>query len=253
MGRGVFVKELEHALLSEGIDLAVHSLKDVPSSVPSGLVVQPVCERQDPRDVLVNRWNCPLEKLPAGARIGTSSPRREAQLRYLRPDLQALSIRGNVETRLRKAVGEDYDGTVLAAAGLVRLGLQESVAEYFSPETFVPDPGQGALAAEYRQDDDELATMVSRIVHRETAQAVMAERAFVEAIGGGCLVPVAAYGRVDSYLLVLSALVATPDGSQVLRAKASGSANNPHQVAVDAYQRLIEKGARKILEGARAG
>ena len=248
MGRGVFVKELERALLAGEIDLAVHSLKDLPTQLPHGLTIRVVGHRQDPRDVLVDRWSCKLRDVPAGARMGTSSPRREAQLRNLRPDLKVLPIRGNVETRLKKARGSDYDGTILAAAGILRLGMEGQIAEFLSPESFVPAPGQGALAVELREDDEDLLGIVGGLVHRETSRSAMAERAFLEKMGGGCQLPVAAYARVDGELLVLTALLAAPDGSKVLRTKARGLVDNPHEVAVDAFQRLVEMGARQLME-----
>ena len=153
MGRGMFVKELEDALLKGEVDLVVHSLKDLPTQSPEGLTIGAVCERADPRDVLVNRWGCSLEQLPKGARIGTSSPRRAAQLRNQRPDLQVLPMRGNVETRLGKAKGEDYDGAVLAAAGIDRLGIAVEIAERLPQRQFVPAPGQGALAVQIRAEE----------------------------------------------------------------------------------------------------
>ena len=163
LSRAIFVQEIERALLNGELDVAVHSLKDMPTSLPDGLAIGAVCKRLDPRDVLVNRWDCPLAELPASARIGTSSPRRAAQLLSLRPDVEALPIKGNVDTRLRKARGDDYDGVIVAAAGVKRLGLAEQVAEYLSAEDFVPAPGQGALAVEVRRGDDELLDLVSRI------------------------------------------------------------------------------------------
>ena len=163
LGVGAFVKEIERSLLEGSIDLAVHSLKDLPTQLPDGLVLGAALRREDPRDVLVNRWSCPLSQVPTGARIGTGSPRREAQLKHLRPDLQVLPIRGNVETRINKTLGPDYDGAVLAAAGMIRLGLEDKISEFFPYNDFVPAPGQGALAVEVRQDDADILKMVSAI------------------------------------------------------------------------------------------
>ena len=181
MGLGVFVKEIEQQLLSGQLDMAVHSLKDMPTLLPEGLALSALLPREDPRDVLVNRFGCSLEKLPEGASIGTSSPRRQSQLLSQRPDLNVVPIRGNVETRLRKSEGEECDGAILAAAGLVRLGLEGRVAEYLSPQRFVPPPGQGILAVETRADDERMGGILRAIDHAPTRYAATAERAFLEA------------------------------------------------------------------------
>ncbi len=248
LGLGVFVREIESALLRGDIDMAVHSLKDLPTQQPQGLVLGAIGRRQDPRDVLVNRWGVEVAHLPQGARIGTSSPRRAAQLKALRPDVETLPIRGNVDTRLRKMDQGDYDGIVLAAAGLLRLGLEVRITQYLPPELFVPAPGQGALAVEVRQDNEEVLDLVSAINHGPTRVAVTAERAFLEALGGGCQVPVGAYAQVDGDTLVLHAFLSAPEGTPSFRTKARGRASNPHEVALDAYQRLIEKGAGVLLK-----
>ena len=203
MGRGMFVKELEDALLRGEVDLAVHSLKDLPTQSPEGLTIAAVCQRADPRDVLVNRWGCSLEQLPKGARIGTSSPRRAAQLRNQRPDLQVLPMRGNVETRLGKAKGEDYDGAVLAAAGMDRLGLDGDIAERLPQRQFVPAPGQGAIAVQTRTDDTGVVDAVAALEHTPTRQEITAERHLLELLGGGCQLPMGAYGRLQDGLLHL--------------------------------------------------
>ena len=248
LGRGIFVKEIERGLLEGTLDMAVHSLKDMPTNLPEALIIGAVCTRLDARDVLVNRWGCSLEELPSGARIGTSSPRRAAQLKSLRPDVKVLPIRGNVDTRLRKARGADYDGAVLAAAGLIRMGLDSEVAQYLSPEDFVPAPGQGALAVEVRRDDHWLMELLAAIDDATTKRAVTAERAFLEILGGGCQVPVGAYARSDGDTLELTAFLSSPDGSEVYKTKARGRAGNPHEVALDAYQRLVERGAGSLLK-----
>lgn len=247
LGRGIFVKEIESSLLGGELDMAVHSLKDMPTRLPQGLTIGAVCTRLDPRDVLVNRWNCSVEELPPGARIGTSSPRRVAQLKAMRSDVEVLPIRGNVDTRLRKAVGSDYDGAILAAAGVQRLGLVDAVAQFLSPEDFVPAPGQGALAVEAREDDMKMLSILSSIDDAPTRRAVTAERAFLEALGGGCQLPVGAYARCDGDNLVLKVFLAAPDGSVVFRAKAMGRVGNPHEIALDAYQRLMDRGAASLI------
>lgn len=249
LGPGIFVKEIERALLDGQVDMAVHSLKDMPTHSPEGLSIGAVCQRLDPRDVLVNRWRCPLAQLPPGARIGTSSPRRTAQLKSLRQDVEVLPIRGNVDTRLRKASGDDYDGVILAAAGVIRMGLEGEVAEFLSTADFVPAPGQGALAVEVRSDDEQMLAMLSDIEHPPTRRAVMAERAFLEVLGGGCEVPVGAYARTEGDTMVMTVFLSSPDGANVYKAKTMGRASNPHEVALDAYQRLIERGAGALLKG----
>ena len=248
LGLGIFVKEIEESLLRVEIDMAVHSLKDLTPQLPSGLTIGAVCQRLDARDVLIDKWSCGLADLPPGARIGTSSPRRTAQLKAHRPDVEALPIRGNVETRIRKALGGDYDGVLLAAAGVIRLGLEGKISQYLPAEVFVPAPGQGALAVELRQDDEEVASLVASIDHPPTQRAVTAERAFLERLGSGCQVPAAAYARVHGETLVMFAFLATPDGQKVFTTKAHGRASYPHEVALDAHQRLTEKGASIFME-----
>ncbi len=241
MGRGMFVKELEDALLRGEVDLAVHSLKDLPTQSPEGLTIAAVCQRADPRDVLVNRWGCSLEQLPKGARIGTSSPRRASQLRNQRPDLQVLPMRGNVETRLGKAKGEDYDGAVLAAAGMDRLGLDGDIAERLPQRQFVSAPGQGALAVQTRTDDTGVVDAVAALEHTPTRQEITAERHLLELLGGGCQLPMGAYARLQDGLLHLIGYLAwgEDDSSQVY---AFGSPD-PHAVAASCLQALIESGA----------
>jgi hydroxymethylbilane synthase len=248
LGRGMFVKEIERALLDGEIDMAVHSLKDMPTYLPEGLTLGAVCERIDPRDVLVNRWDCTLDKLPKGARIGTSSPRRVAQLRSLRPDLEVLPIRGNVDTRLRKARGPDYDGAVLAAAGVIRIERTSEVAEYLSPEEFVPAPGQGALAVEIREGDEDAMSLLSQADHAASRQAATAERGFLGVLGGGCQLPAGAYASVDGDVLVLRVFLSSSDGSQVFKASASGSPADPLQVAQRCHQALVDAGAGALMD-----
>ena len=250
LGRGIFVKEIERALQDGEIDMAVHSLKDMPTRLPDGLSLGAVHQRLDPRDVLVNRWHCPLSQMPSGARIGTSSPRRLAQLKSVRNDVEVLAIRGNVDTRLQKASGDDYDGVILAAAGVMRMGLEEQVAEFLSSKDFVPAPGQGALAVEVRRDDQQMPDLLLAVEHPPTRRAVSAERAFLETLGGGCQVPVGAYARADGDTMVMTVFLSSLDGAKVYKAKTSGRASNPHEVALDAYQRLIERGAGTLLKGA---
>ena len=251
MGLGVFVGELEQRLLSGDLDMAVHSLKDMPTKLPDGLALGAILERRDPRDALVNRWHCPVDQLPQGARIGTSSPRRAAQLRRYAPNVDVVPIRGNVETRLRKAEGEEADGAVLAAAGLARLGMEDRVADYLSPQRFVPPPGQGALAVEVREDDRRMLEMLESIEHPATRFEVTAERAFLETLGGGCSIPVGAYARCMGHELLMTVFLSNTEGSRVFRAKVDGLKHDPRQLASDAYLAVAERGGADLLEGAR--
>jgi hydroxymethylbilane synthase len=223
-GKGVFVKEIEDALLAGTIDLAVHSLKDLPTEQPAGLLVAAVPERADPRDVLATRDGARLAELSQGARLGTSSLRRSVQLRALRPDLQIADIRGNVDTRLRKLDEGQYDGIVLAAAGLSRLGLGQRAVELFDPQVFVPAPAQGALALELRADDAELCSLLAPLDHAPTHAAVTAERAFLCGLGGGCDMPIGAYARqLQDGRLALRAMRADPDGRNLRYGEAQGA------------------------------
>lgn len=251
MGLGVFVSELEERLLHGDLDMAVHSLKDMPTKLPIGLTLGAVMERRDPRDALVNRWNCPMEELPDGARIGTSSPRRAAQLRRYAPNVEVVPIRGNVETRLRKAEGDEADGAVLAAAGLARLGMDDRVADYLSPRRFVPPPGQGALAVEVRDDDRAMLELLAAIEDANTRFETAAERAFLETLGGGCQIPVGAFARSMGHELLMTIFLSNPDGSRIFTAKVDGLKHDPRQLASDAYLAVAERGGADLLKDAR--
>lgn len=249
MARGMFVKEIELALLENEIDIAVHSAKDLPAQMPDGLSVVAFTRRHDPRDVLVNRWGLTLKELPEGARLGTSSPRRSALIRALRPETQVVPIRGNVGTRLDKAAGDDYDGVVLAAAGLERLGRSGEINEYFKPEEFTPEVGQGALLVEARSTDGHVAEMLGSIDHGPTRVAVTSERAFLETLGGGCKVPVAAYATLDGSELRISAMAATPDGDRVFRVETSHASEEPIAAGQAAARALMATEASEIIVG----
>ncbi|MCM8747747.1 hydroxymethylbilane synthase [Thermomicrobiaceae bacterium CFH 74404] len=209
-GQGVFSKELHEALLDGRVDLAVHSVKDLPSELPEGVVLAAVVIRSDPRDALVSRDGSRLAELPPGARVGTSSRRRQALIRAVRPDLTPLDIRGNVDTRLRKLDQGDYDAVVLAATGLHRLGWEDRVSEYLSPDVFVPAPGQGALGVTCRAGDQELRELLGRIHDAIAGLAVEVERAFLRALGGGCQAPIGAYATVDDGQVTLRVLLGDP-------------------------------------------
>lgn len=247
-GRGVFVKDLEAMLLDESADLLVHSLKDVTTDLAPGLSLVALPEREDPRDVLVTRSSAPFACLPAGARVGTSSPRRTAQLAAYRPDLLFVPIRGNVDTRLRKMDTGEVEAVVLAAAGLLRLGAGERITEYLDPDICMPDPGQGALAIEARSNDTSVAALLAPIDHPATRAAVTAERALLQALGGGCSLPVGALATVAGAVITLRAVVCSPDGVRSLRRSASGPFENPVALGELLAEELLARGARDLLE-----
>ena len=238
-GKGVFTAELEAALRSGAIDLAVHSLKDLPTEGSPGLIIGAIPERGDPRDALVSRGSHTLDALPTGAAVGTSSLRRAAQLLVLRPDLRLLDIRGNVDTRIRKALDEDgpYDAIVLALAGLERLGRAEEASQWLPLEVMLPAPGQGALAVQCR-DEQASRELLAPLSHRATTLAVTAERAFLAALGGGCAVPVAAHATYSQRRLSLRGRVTSPDGSRQVDVSLSGSASLKGALALG--QKLAE-------------
>ncbi len=246
-GTGLFVKEIERALSEGRIDLAVHSMKDLPSTMAPGLVIAAVPEREDPRDVTISRHRLPLSELAAGARIGTSSSRRRAQVLAYRPDLEIVPLRGNVDTRLRKAEGEDLDAVVLAAAGLGRLGYASRVTEYLPLHVCLPAPGQGALAVQIREDDQEVMETLSVLNDPATRSATEAERAFLRVMGGGCQLPMACLCRFENSGLVMDALVASPDGSRVLRERESGGHRDGAAVGERIANRLLARGAAQLL------
>ena len=246
-GEGVFVKELEAALLAGRIDLAVHSLKDLPLATPPSLRIAAVLERDEPRDALVCRAATPLERLPHGSRLGTSSLRRRSQLLRQRPDLHILEIRGNVDTRLRKLDEGQYDAIVVAACGLIRLGLEQRITEYLEIDQMVPEPGQGALAVETRSDDDATCEMVRTFDDPQTRAGVEAERAFLRALGGGCRVPIAAYAACEHGELVLQGTVVAADGSAQVRGMLRGPVTEPEGLGGRLAQQLIDQGAHELL------
>ena len=247
MERGMFVKELEAALLTEEVDFAVHSAKDLPADLPDGLQISAYGGRADPRDVLVDYQRRTLDELPSGARLGTSSPRRASQIKHAYPELEILPVRGNVGTRLSKADGVEYDGVIVAAAGMIRLSRGSEITEYLSAELCTPDAGQGALAVETRISDAEIHEMLSSISHRATSITVTAEREFISAIGGGCRVPVAAYATLEGDTIHVSAMAGLPDGSELFRVEIDGDASDPQKTGQSAAKLLMESGANNIL------
>lgn len=252
-GKGVFTKELEDALLDGRIDLAVHSLKDLPTILPDRLVLAAICKREDPRDALVlNRQvevlnESIIGKLPKGATVGTSSPRRLAQLKHVRKDLVFKDLRGNVDTRLRKLDEGQYDALVLACAGLRRLGLESRISAPLSTAEMLPAIGQGALGIEVRAGDAHAIEIVRRLDHKFTRLACVAERAFLRGLGGGCLLPIAAYAVVREKRIRLDGLVADPKGKQIVRDRISGSLDQAEQLGNELAGRLLERGAGDLL------
>jgi hydroxymethylbilane synthase len=246
-GKGLFVKEIEQAMLNKEIDIAVHSMKDMPAVLPDGLVIGTIPEREDPRDVLISKENRSLRDLPAGAIVGTSSLRRKAQILNIRPDLEIKWIRGNIDTRLKKLETEEYDAIILAAAGLSRMGWQaEVVSEYLEPSDCIPAVGQGALAIECRKDDEEILQWLAKLNCPKTNRAVQAERAFLNKIGGSCQVPVGGYAVInDEDDVVLNAFVASGNGKTIFKETVVGK--DAVTVGEEAGERLMERGAGKLI------
>jgi len=246
-GKGLFVKEIEEALLRGEIDLAVHSMKDVPTVLPDGLDILCVPAREDPRDVLVSRDSCSLDQLPKGSRVGTSSLRRQAQLLHYRLDLRIELLRGNLDTRLRKLHNGEYDAIVLAAAGLSRMGWSNKVTEYLPPEVSLPAIGQGALGLEGRRKDGFVQALVEKLEHSPTRTAVMAERALLERLEGGCQVPIAAHATVKGDTLIMDGLIASVDGRQLIRDTIQGPASEAQGLGMQLAEKLLAQGGDVIL------
>ena len=250
-GKGLFVKEIEQAVIDGRADLAVHSLKDMTSVMPEELVLACVPEREDPRDAFVGRKGTRLFELPHGAKVGTSSLRRSCQILEKRPDLQIVSLRGNVQTRLRKLEDEDLHGAVLAAAGLKRLELDGRITELLAPEQSLPAVGQGALAIQCRTSDAELREWLAPIEHAPTRIAVTAERAFLAKLEGGCSVPLAAHARLNGEELSVHGLVGSPDGLRVVRGERHGHTRDAEKMGTELAEALMAQGAKEILEAYR--
>ncbi|WP_054181001.1 hydroxymethylbilane synthase [Trabulsiella odontotermitis] len=246
-GKGLFVKELELALLENRADIAVHSMKDVPVEFPEGLGLVTICEREDPRDAFVSNHYTSLDDLPAGSVVGTSSLRRQCQLAALRPDLVIRSLRGNVGTRLSKLDNGDYDAIILATAGLIRLGLASRIRMALPPETSLPAVGQGAVGIECRLGDDWTRALLAPLNHTETAIRVKAERAMNTRLEGGCQVPIGSYAELIDGEIWLRALVGAPDGSQMVRGERRGKPEEAEQLGISLAEELLQNGARAIL------
>ena len=246
-GKGLFVKELENALLDGRADLAVHSMKDVPMELPEGLCLPVTCTREDPTDAFVSNQYASLAELPQGARLGTSSLRRRCQMQALRPDLQVIDLRGNVGTRLGKLDAGEYDAIILASAGLKRLGLAERIRESLAPELSLPAVGQGALGLECRADDAETLARIACLLDVETDVCVRAERAFNHRLMGGCQVPIAGYAVLQDGALWLRGRVGSVDGAELLKAELSGTAAQAEQLGRALAEQLLDMGAGRLL------
>ncbi|MEQ6375757.1 hydroxymethylbilane synthase [Bacillaceae bacterium S4-13-58] len=249
-GKGLFVKEIEQAMLDKEIDMAVHSMKDMPAELPPGFVIGGIPDREDHRDAFISKNHKTLKELPSGAIVGTSSLRRSAQVLAVRPDIEIKWIRGNIDTRLEKLKTEDYDAIVLAAAGLKRMGWSDDVVtEYLEPEVCVPAVGQGALAIECREDDEELRELLQAFTNRHTETTVQAERTFLHLLNGGCQVPIAGYAFLEKDEVVLTALVGTPDGQTLLKETVRGK--DPVKVGIEAANLIRERGGKGIIDSVK--
>ena len=247
-GKGLFVKELENALLNKEADIAVHSMKDVPMQFPEGLGLAVICQREDPRDAFVSNSYRTFAELPQGAVVGTSSLRRQCQLKALRPDLDIRSLRGNVGTRLSKLDNGDYDAIILASAGLIRLGLADRIASFIDVEQSLPAAGQGAVGIECRTDDVQVHALLAPLADAETTYCVRAERAMNNHLQGGCQVPIGGYAVLQQGQLYLRALVGDIDGSRIIRTEGKSAVENAEVLGVQIAEQLLAQGADKILQ-----
>ena len=247
-GKGVFVKEIEDALLEGEIDLAVHSMKDVPAILPDGLEIAVTPEREDPRDVLIGRGPLKFERLPHGARIGTGSLRRQCQLYHLYKDIDILALRGNLDTRIRKIETENLHGIIVAAAGMRRMGWTSRISHFIPTELMIPAVGQGVLALEVRQDDAPLKSILSFLDHERTRQAVTAERAFLKRLGGGCQLPIGAYAEIKGNMIFINGLLGTTDGRTIVRNEFRGPVEAGEELGIALAEDLLARGGKSILD-----
>lgn len=249
-GKGLFVKEIEEGLIASEIDIAVHSMKDVPIKLPYGLEISTITKRENPCDALISKDNKKLADLPKNARIGTGSLRRTTQLLNYRPDLQIVPMRGNIDTRIKKLKTEGLDAIILASAGLIRMGWKDMISEIIDPDILLPSVGQGAVGIEARQQDIGTLRWITGLDDEATHIALEAERAFLKVLGGGCQVPIGAYATLDGKELTLRALVGSPDGKQILKSEKKGSSQNAKDIGTSLGKQLLNMGAGKILEEA---
>ena len=250
-GKGLFTKELEVELMAGTVDLCVHSMKDVPTELPEGLYIAAMPERVDPRDVIVSGAGYNLDTMPQGARLGTSSLRRRSQVKALRPDLEIVDVRGNLDTRMRKAENGELDAVILASAGITRMGWADRITHYIDPEQMVSAVGQGAIGIEIREDDEFMRHVMEAIGHPATMECVTAERVVMNKLEGGCQVPIGAYARIEGDRMVMDGFVGSVDGTTVLRAQLSGSIEDPVGLGDAMVAALIDKGADKVLAAVR--
>ena len=247
LGRGAFTTDIQNALVNGEIDLAIHSAKDLPNTLPEGLSIFCISSRKDPRDVMINKWGVSLKEMPSGAVIGTGSPRRKAILQSLRNDITVVPIRGNVGTRIDKIDRENIDAVVLAAAGLVRLNRIEEVNEFFDTDIFVPDVGQGIIAVQVRSEDIATFSLLNEMQHQPTQIALIAERAFLNALGGGCKVPVAAYASIDGDAVNLISVASDHEGTRLYKVQSTDSISDPVEAGLNIARKLLDSGAGAIL------
>jgi hydroxymethylbilane synthase len=245
-GKGLFVKEIEEALLNKKVDIAVHSMKDVPTELPEGLHLAAICRRENPRDALITKVQS-FKDLPHGATVGTSSLRRLCQLRNVRPDLKIVQLRGNLDTRIRKLDEGQFDAIIVAVAGVKRLGLAYRITEILEPEICLPATGQGAIGIECRIDDKVINSILSALNHQETLISVRAERAFLRRLGGGCQVPIAAYARIEDGRVIMDGLVGSVTGGKVIKGHEEGKLEDHERLGTNLAEDLLSRGAKEIL------
>ncbi|GAB6137081.1 hydroxymethylbilane synthase [Halanaerobaculum tunisiense] len=247
-GKGLFIKEIEVALLQEEIDLAVHSLKDMPAQKDNGLEIIAIPKRANPLDALITSQDRTIDQLPAGAKLGTGSLRRKAQLLNYRPDLEIEPLRGNIDTRLDKLASQDLEGIILAVAGLERMGWEDKISQYLPPEISIPAAGQGALALQTRVDDQRIKDLITEVNHQPSVDAVQAERGFLDYLDGDCKVPIGAYAQVEEEKLVLEGMVANREGTKLLQEELTGTRSQARQLGIKLAKKLAAQGAVEILE-----
>jgi len=251
-GKGLFVKEIEKALMESSIDIAVHSMKDMPGELPDSLVIGAIPKRENPFDVLISRGNLTLKELPAGARVGTSSLRRASQIKHVRPDLEISSIRGNLDTRLKKLASGEFDATLLAAAGLIRLGMEDVISEYMDEDVMLPAVGQGALCIQSRKEDRSMDPILALLNHPDTNTVVRGERAFLRRLEGSCHIPVACFGRLENGQVILTGVVASENGETMVKEVVTGKPEDVVKTGMDLAEILLARGADKILENLKS-
>jgi hydroxymethylbilane synthase len=247
-GKGLFVKEIEEALIRKEVDFAVHSAKDLPAIIPEGLGLVAFPEREDPRDALISQGGKKFAEIPQGGKVGTGSLRRQAQLLSLRPDLEVIPLRGNLDTRLKKLSAMNLDAIILASAGMRRLSWEDRISERFDPEVMIPAIGQGALAIEARREDERVCEILTPLNHLPTRIAVLAERAFLQRLGGGCQVPIAGFARAGPERLVLTGLVAGVDGKRLVKGRVEGRLEENADLGEGLAEDLLKRGAGQILQ-----